>query len=192
MWEILKYGKHIWKVFIASNFIAKLGHAWGSFNIAIRFLQSVPKLWHIECRSILSIAHRSASTSVCKVASRLLKLRVPKSWIFSKLSIQIHLHPLNWIVEIHELSIMQILSKLKTSDSSIRCSCGDGGIVLFSLNQAWRSLSAYRTSYKGSMSIPLKILSFRTFHIYQIIQDKDPYLIMVPQWWSFSRKGSPY
>ena len=100
------------------------------------------------------IAHRSAFTSVCKAAFCLFKFCIPKSWIFPKLSNQTYLHPLNWVVEVHELFIIQILSKLKTRCSSIRCSCGDGGIVSFALNRTWHSFSTYQTSSKGFMSIP--------------------------------------
>ena len=69
-WVMLKSGKHICSVSIFSNSVAKLGHVWGSSNIAISSLQSVPKRWHVECCSIFSIAHHSASTSECKADSR--------------------------------------------------------------------------------------------------------------------------
>ncbi|KAF3527273.1 hypothetical protein DY000_02020828 [Brassica cretica] len=48
-WVILKSGKQICSVSIFSNSVAKLGHSWGSFIIAINSLQSVLKLWHGEC-----------------------------------------------------------------------------------------------------------------------------------------------
>ena len=43
-WMMLKSGKHICSVSIFSNYVAKLGYVWGSFIIAIRSLQCVPKL----------------------------------------------------------------------------------------------------------------------------------------------------
>ena len=64
IWVILKSGKHICRVSILSNFVAKLGQAWGSLIMPINFLQSVPKVWHVESWSIFSIAYHSASTSV--------------------------------------------------------------------------------------------------------------------------------
>ena len=50
--------------------------------IAIRSLQSVPKLWHDKCCRMLSIANHSASTFKYKTVSFLLKFCVPISWIF--------------------------------------------------------------------------------------------------------------
>ena len=63
-WMMLKSGNHICSVYILSNSVAKLGQTWGSFIIAISSLQYVPKLWHVECWSMLSIPHHNASTSI--------------------------------------------------------------------------------------------------------------------------------
>ena len=142
IWMILNSGKHIFRVSIFSNSVAKLSQAWGSLIMAIKSLQSVSNLWHVECWSILSIAHRSASTSGCKADSHLTWFRVPISWTFFKLSIQTHPHPLNCDVDVQDLSIMHILPKLKTWDSSIMWTCGIGDTITFALNHAWHSLSA--------------------------------------------------
>ena len=162
---MLKSEKHICSVSILSNSVAKLGYAWGSFIIAISSLQSVPKLWHFECWSIFSIAHRSASTSECKADSRRVKFLVPISWMFPPLSIHTHPHPLNW-----EVSNKQILPKLMIWETSGLLSCTTGCTTSLASNQAWHSLSACRTSSKGSRSIPLKSLSLLAFQIYHIIQ----------------------
>lgn len=119
MWDILKSEKHIWRVCIASDYVAKLGQTWGSFIIAIISLQSVPKLWHDEYWIMFSIVHLSASNSVWKAAFRQRKFRFPMNWVLPKLSIQTYPHPLNWDVEVHELSTVNILPKLKTCGSSI-------------------------------------------------------------------------
>ena len=113
-WVILNSGKQIWSVYIFSNSVAKLGHSWDSFIIAISSLQSVPKLWHGECWSIFSIAHRRASTSECNADSHRVKFRVPISCMFSPLSIQTHPHPLKRSEVVQDPSSMQILPKLKT------------------------------------------------------------------------------
>ena len=173
-WMILNSGKQIWSVSIFSNSVAKLGHSWGSFIIAISSLQSVPKLWHGECWSIFSIAYRSASTSECNADSHRVKFRVPISCMFSPLSIQTHPHPLKRSEVVQDPSSMQILPKLKTWMSSLSLACTTGGIISFALNHAWHSLSAYQTSSKGSLSIPLNSLSLRAFQIYQIIQGLVP------------------
>ena len=141
MCEILNSRKHSWRVWITSDSVAKHGQSLGLFIIANMFFQYVPKFWHVECWSILSIAHLSASNFVCRATSRFLKFRVPISWIFPKLSIQTHLYPLNWDVEVHEPSTKQILLKLKTCGSSIACSCGDEGIFSFALNKLGIQLS---------------------------------------------------
>ena len=99
-------------IYATSNSVEKLGQAWGSFTISVRSLQFVPKLWHDECWSMLSIAHCSASTSECKAVYHLLKFRVSISWIFPRLSFQTHPQPQNWTVEVHEPSTIQIFSKL--------------------------------------------------------------------------------
>ena len=165
---MLKSGKQICSVSILSNSVAKLGHGWGSFIIAISSLQSVPKLWHVECWSMLSIAHRSASTSECKADSRRVKFLVPISWLFPPLSIQTHPHPLKWAETIQDPSSKQILPKLMTWESSVLMSCITCCTTLFASNHACHSLSACRTSSRGSLSILLKSLSFLAFQIYQI------------------------
>ena len=106
-WVMLKAGKHICSVSIFSNSVEKLGHAWGSFTIAISSLQSVPKFWQVECCSIFSIAHCSASTSECKDNSRQGKFLVPISWVFPKLSIHVHPLPLKLAEDIQDPSIKQ-------------------------------------------------------------------------------------
>ena len=148
---------------MTSNSVEKFGHACGSVIIAIRSLQYVPNFWQAECCSMLSIVHLSASSSECNVVSRLLKLCVPISWIFPMLSFQTHPIPLNWYVEVHEPSTIQILPKLKTCVSSTICAYGGEDIVSFASYHAWHSLSAYLTSSNGSMSIPLNSLSFLAF-----------------------------
>ena len=153
-----------------SSSIEKFGQACGFVNIAIRSLQSVSNLWQVECCSMLYIAHLSASSFECSVVSRLLKFRVPISWIFLMLSFQTHPIRLNWFVEVHEPSTMQILPKLKACVSSTICACGRTSIVSFALCQAWHSLSAYLTNSSGSLSIHLKSLSFLAFQMYHIIQ----------------------
>ena len=168
-WMILKSGKQICSVSIFSNSVANLGHFWGSFIIAISSLQYVPKLWHGECWSIFSIAQRSASNSECNADSHRVKFRVPISCMFSPLSIQAYPQPLNRSEAVQDPSSKQILPKHKTWFSSLLLAT-TGGTISFALNQAWHSLSAYRTNSKGSLSIPLKSLSFRAFQIYHIIQ----------------------
>lgn len=158
-WMMLNSGKHIWSVSILSSSVAKLGQAWGSFNIAIRSLQSVPKLWHVECWSIFSIAHRSASSSECRADSRLVIFLVPISCMLLPLSIHTHPHPLKWSVDVHDPSSKQIFPKLKTWGSSVLLSCITSCGTSFASNQAWHSLSAYLTSSNESLSIPLKNLS---------------------------------
>ena len=105
----------------------------GSFIIVIRFLQSVSNIWQVECWNMLSIVYFSAFSSECNVVSRLLKFCVPISWIFPVLSFQIHPMPLNWSMDVHEPSTIQILSKLKTCVSSTIGACGGSRyrIVLF-------------------------------------------------------------
>ena len=66
MWVILKSGKHICKLSILSSFVAKIGQSCGSLSMAIKSLQSVPRLWHIEYYIMLSISHLNASTSKCR------------------------------------------------------------------------------------------------------------------------------
>ena len=66
---ILKSGKHIFRVAILYNYVAKLGQVWGSFIMVIKSLQSIPKLWHVEYWSMLSIAHRNTSTLEFKADS---------------------------------------------------------------------------------------------------------------------------
>ena len=109
---MLKSGKQIWSVSILSNSVAKLGQAWGSIIIVISYLQSVPKLWHVECWSMFSIAHRSAFTSECKGDSRRVKFLAPISWMFPPLFIQTHLHPLKWAEAVQDPCSKQILPKL--------------------------------------------------------------------------------
>ena len=111
-WMMLKSGKHIWSVSILSNSVAKLVQTWGSFIIAIRSLQSVPKLWHVECWLIFSIAHRSASSSKCRADSRRVIFLVPIRCMLPPLSIQTHPHPLKWAAGVQDPSNKQILSKL--------------------------------------------------------------------------------
>ena len=152
---ILKSGKHICRVSILSNFVAKLGQTWGSLIMVIKSLQSVPKLWHVECWSILSIAYRSASTSKCKVDSRRGKFHVSTSWTFSKLFIQIHLHPLNWVVNVHDASIMHILPELKFFMSIVI------KYILFFLNFTKYLLNIFDIAY-------LVILVFLSTHSYAI------------------------
>ena len=155
---------------MTSSSVEKFGQACGSVIIAIRSLQSVSNLWQVKCCIMLSIAHFNASSSECNAVSRLLKFRVPISWIFPMEFFQTHPIPLNWAVEVHESSTIQILPKLKACASSTNCACGGTSMVSFALYQAWHSLSAYMTSSKGSLSIPLNSLSFLAFQIYQIIQ----------------------
>ena len=118
---------------------------------------------------MFSIAHRSASTSECNADSHRVKFRVPISCMSFLLSIQTHPHPLKRSEAVQDPSSKQILPKLKTWFTSLLLSRTCGGIISFALNQAWHSLSAYRTSSKGSLSIPLKSLSLRDFQIYHII-----------------------
>ena len=66
IWVILKSRKHICRVSILFNSVAKLGQARGSLIIAIKSLQSIPKLRHVEYCSMLSIPHLSASSSECR------------------------------------------------------------------------------------------------------------------------------
>ena len=136
MLEILKSEKQFWRVWMTSCSVEKFGQACGFFIIAIMSLQSVPKLWHVECCSMLSIVHLSASSSECNADSRLLKFRVPISWIFPILSFYTHPLPLNWVVEVHEPSTIQILRKLKICGPSTICACGGASIVSFALYQA--------------------------------------------------------
>ena len=105
---------------------------------------------------MLSIVHLSASTSECRADSRLLKLRIPMSCICLRLSFQTHPQPLNCAMEVHDPSTIYILSKHMAWASSLWSSCGVYGAISFALNQAWHSLSAYLTSSRGSLSIPLK------------------------------------
>ena len=109
---------------MASSFVEKFGHAWGSFIISIRSLQSVPKFWQFEYWSMLTIVHFNASSSECNDVSRLLKFRVPISWIFPVLSFQTNPMPLNWSVDVHEPSTVHILSKFKACASSTIGACG--------------------------------------------------------------------
>ena len=155
---------------MASSSNEKFGQAWGSFIIAIRSLQSVPKCWQFECWSMLSNAHFNASNSECSAVSRLLKFRVPISWIVLVLSFHTYPIPLKRSVDVQEPSTMHILFKLKACITSVFGAWGGLGIDSLALYQAWHSLSAYLTSSKGSLSIPLNSLSFLAFHMYQIIQ----------------------
>ena len=155
----LEVWKHICSVLITSCSVAKLDQVWAPSTSRSNPCNML-KRWHDECCSMLSIAHRSVFTSECKAVSRLLKFRVPMSWIFPKLSFQNHSQPLNCAVEVHEPSTVHILSRLMTWSSSLLSSCGAGMSISFALNQAWHSLSAYRTSSKGFLSILLKSLSF--------------------------------
>ena len=148
----------------------KLGQAYGSAIIAIRSLQSVSNLWQVEWCSMLSIAHLSTSSFECSDVSSLLKFRVSISWIFPMLSFQTHPIPLNWSVDVHEPSTIQILPKLQACVSSTICAYGRAGIASFALYHVWHSLSAYLISSNGSLSIPLNNLSFLAFQMYQIIQ----------------------
>lgn len=59
---------------------------------SIMSFQSVQKIWYVKCWSMLSIAHRSASNSVGKAASRCLKFLVPISWIFPTLQLVVTLY----------------------------------------------------------------------------------------------------
>ena len=131
MWKILNAKKHSSSIFIVSDSVAEFDKTWGSLIIAIRSLQSVPKLWHEECKSMLSIAYFSASTSECRADSRLLKLRIPISCICPTLSFQIHPQPLNCVMEIHDPSTIHILSKHMAWASSLRSSCGVSGIQAY-------------------------------------------------------------
>ena len=121
---ILKSKKHIWRIWMTSSSFEKFSQACWSIIIAIRSLQYVSNLWHVECCSILFITHLSAFSSECSAVSRLLKFCVPISWIFPMLSFQTYLISLNWSVEVHESSTIQILSKLKACVSSAICACG--------------------------------------------------------------------
>lgn len=123
--------------------------------MVIKSLQSIPKLWHVECWSILSIAYRSASTSKCKADSCRGKFCVSISWTFSKLFIQIHLHPLNWVVDVHDASIMQILPTLKFLMSIVT------KYILFFLNFTKYLLNIFDIAY-------LVILVFLSTHSYVI------------------------
>ena len=134
---MLKSGKHICRISILSNSTIKFGQAWGSFIIAVNSLQSVPKLWHVECWKIFSIAHRSASTSECKADSRRVKFLIPISWMFPPLSIQTHPHPLKWAEAVQDPSNKKILPKLMTWGSSILLSSSTGCTTSFASNQAW-------------------------------------------------------
>lgn len=104
---------------MASSSVENFGQAWGSFIIAIRSLQSVPKCWQFECWSLFSNAHFNASNSECSVVSRLLKFRVPISWIFPVLSFHTQPIPLNRSVDVQEPSTMHILFKLKACTTSV-------------------------------------------------------------------------
>ena len=148
---MLKFGKHIYNVSILSNSVAKLDQTWGFFIIAISSLQSVLKLWHVECWSIFSIVHRSASTFECKADSRRAKFLVPISWMFSPLSIQTHLYPLKWAMDVQNPSIKQILPKFMTCGSLILLSCITGCTTSLASNETWHSLSGCRTSSKASI-----------------------------------------
>lgn len=108
---------------ITSICVEKFGQDCESLIIAIRSLQSIPKLWQIECWSMLSIAHLSTTTSIeCDV-------------------------------EVYEPSTIRILYKLKTCGSSSACVylLGGEGIVSFALYQAWHSFSAYLANFSGSL-----------------------------------------
>ena len=127
--NVAKHFMFIFSVFIVSNSVEKLGQAWGSFIITIRLQSVVPKFRHDECYNMLSIAHRSVSTSECKAVSRLLRFHVPISWIFSMLSFHTQPQPLNWFVEVYEPFTIHIFSKLMTWDSSLLWSCRTEGTI---------------------------------------------------------------
>ena len=99
---------------MTSSSVEKFGHACGSFIIVIRSLQSVPKLWQVECWIMLSIAHFNASSSECNDVSSLLKFCVPISWIFPVLSFQTHPMPLNWSMD-HYKKMLYCNRKIATS-----------------------------------------------------------------------------
>ena len=119
---------------------------------------------------MLSIAYLNPSSSEGSAVSRLLKFRVPISWIFPMSSFHTHPIPPNWSVEVHEPSTIQMLSKFKACVSPTICACGGACIESFALYHAWHSLSAYLTNSNGSLSIPQNSLSFLVFQMYQIIQ----------------------
>ena len=135
-----------------------------------RYITIFPNFWHVECCSMLSIAHLNASSSEWSDVSRLLKFLVPISCIFPLSSFHTHPIPLSWSVEVYEPSTIQMFSKLKACVSSTICVCGGAGIDSFALYHAWHSISAYLTNSRGSLSIPLNSLSFLAFQMYQIIQ----------------------
>ncbi|KAF3503696.1 hypothetical protein F2Q69_00043567 [Brassica cretica] len=62
---------------MTSSSVEKFGQACGFVTFEIRSLQSVPNLWQVECCSMFSIAHLSASSSECSAVSRLFKFCVP-------------------------------------------------------------------------------------------------------------------
>ena len=130
-------------IWMASSSNEKFGQAWGSFIIAIRSLQSVPKCWQFECWSMLSNVHFNASNSECSVVSRLLKFRIPISWIFSVLSFYTQPIPLNRSVDIQEPSTMHILFKLKACITSVFGAWGGLGIEFLSHNQRVKELHKY-------------------------------------------------
>lgn len=103
--------------------------------ITIKFLQFVPKLWHVEYCIIFSIVHLNASISECNVVCLQITFLVPKSCAVPMLSNHTHPHPLNCAEDVQDQSIMQILSTLKTWDVAIPDFCGTSGIIAFALNQ---------------------------------------------------------